>query len=101
MIRNDTIQRAKQELNSIRRQLKTMQNDLQRAWDIARSAPITDSEFHVLEQKEKRFRSLKRRLEAMQDDLYSMLEGQEPEKIQGRNLRRPANESRLTFFCEE
>lgn len=100
MIRKDTIQRVKQEISDIKRQLKTVQNDLVRAWNIAKTAPINESEYYVLEEKEKRFRSLKRRYETMQNNLNRMLEGQEPEKIQGRNLRRPANESRLTFFCE-
>ncbi|MDM7919655.1 MAG: hypothetical protein QUS12_10870 [Methanosarcina sp.] len=90
----------KQEITNIRRQLKTIQKDLMKAWDITRTAPITDSEYAILEQKEKRFRSLKRRLESMQENLNHMLEGPEPVRVQDRKIRRPSNESRLSAFCE-
>lgn len=95
MIRKDTIQRVKQEINDIKRSLKIAQNDIIRACQLSK-----DSRPGVLEMKEKRYRTMRRKLSELQESLNSMLEGQEPEKIQGRNLRRPANESRLTRFCE-
>lgn len=97
MLRKDSIQRVKQEINDIKRSLATAQNDLIQSCELARSGKYHPG---VLEQKEKRFRTMRRKLSELQESLNSMLEGQEPVKVETRRIRRPSTEARLTMFCE-
>lgn len=95
MMKRESILRVKQEINDIRRSLKIAQNDIIRACQFSK-----DSRPGVLEMKERRYRTMRRKLSELQEGLNSMLEGQEPEQVHTRKLRRPSNESRLSMFCE-
>ena len=97
MIRNETIQKAKKEIASFRKQLKTVEKDIIKTGELVLNGKYSPE---AADRKERHFRAMKRKLSEMQNNLKALQEGQEPEKTQGRNLRRPANESRLTFFCE-
>ena len=98
MIRSKDIQTAKKEIASFRRKVKTTQADIIRTWEITRSAPITENEYLTLEQKEKRFRLLKRKLADMEQHIQAMQEGQEPERVKVRTVSRPGNESFILAF---
>jgi len=97
VIRNETIQKAKKEIASFRKQLKTVEKDIIKTGELVLNGKYSPE---AADRKERHFRAMKRKLSEMQNNLKALQEGQEPEKTQGRNLRRPANESRLTFFCE-
>lgn len=98
MMRRNNIQKLKHEIDTLRRHIKTTEKDILKACEIARVYPESSPE--ALERQEKHFRTLRRKLSQLQESLNSMLEGQEPDQIHVRKLRRPSNESRLSMFCE-
>lgn len=98
-IRSKDLQKVKQEIASFRRKLKIAQNDLIRAYEIAKPSPA-ESDTRTLELKEKRFRIMKRRLAEMEANLRALQEGQNPVKVEAWKVRRPSTESKLMMFCE-
>lgn len=100
MSRSSDIRKVRNDVESLRRQLKIAQNRLFRSWDIARTTTLDINTFAILEKKERHFRSMKRRLSGMQERLRSLQEGnQEPEKPRAWQIRRPSTESTLIMFC--
>lgn len=97
MIRKENVQKVKQEINDIRRALRTTQKDITLACELVKLGKFNPD---TLVKKEKRFRTMRRKLSELQEILNSMLEGQEPVKVETRRIRRPSTESRLTCFCE-
>ncbi|MFA7171034.1 MAG: hypothetical protein WC180_03505 [Candidatus Paceibacterota bacterium] len=99
MQKSNSINKAKQEITAFKRKLKIVQNDLIRAFEIAKPSP-TESESYVLEQKEKRYQCMKKRLAEMERNLKVLQGEREPERIKPWTVRRPANESFLLAFVE-
>jgi len=97
MIRRDNTHKVKQEINEIRRTIRTTQAEITRACELVKLGKF-NPEF--LEKREKRFRTLRRKLSELQEDLNALQEGQEPVRIHERELRRPSAEARLIMFCE-
>lgn len=99
-IRSKDIQKAKQEIAAFKRKLKIAQNDLIRAFEISKPSP-TESDSYVLEQKEKRYQCMKKRLAEMEASLRALQEGSfEPAKVKPWKASRPSTESRLFAFVE-
>ena len=90
----------KKEIEDFRRKLKQAQKDMYRAWEIARAAPLTRSVHSSLEQKQRHFRSMKKRLAEMEENLKVLQEGNEIVRVEPWKVSRPANESKLIMFCE-
>lgn len=85
---------TKQEITSIKRRLKLIQKDLKRSWDVALCGGITDTEMQVLEQKERRYRTCRRKLEELQSTLRALQSGTfEPVRVKPWTVSRPANET--------
>lgn len=99
MQKSNSINKAKQEIAAFKRKLKIVQNDLIRAFEIAKPSP-TEREAYVLEQKEKRYQCMKKRLAEMESNLKVLQGEREPERIKPWTVRRPTNESFLLAFVE-
>lgn len=101
MSRSRDVKRVRNDVESLRRQLKIAQNRLFRSWDVARTTALDINAFAILEQKERHFRAMKRRLAGMEERLRTLQEGIfEPVKVKPWKASRPSTESRLIYFCE-
>ncbi len=101
MVRGKDVKKFRNDVNRLKRQLKIAQNRLFRSWDIARTTTFDINTFAILEQKERHFRSMKRRLAGMEDSLRALQEGTtEPVKVKPWKIERPSTESRLFAFVE-
>lgn len=101
MARSKDLQKVRKDVESFRRKLKIAQNRLYRSWDIARTAPLDDNTYEILEQKERHFRAMKRRLTDMEENLRALRDGKiEPVKVKPWMVERPTTESHLMYFCE-
>lgn len=101
MARARDVRKVRNDVNRLRRQLKIAQKRLFRSWDLARTTTFDINTFAILEQKEKHFRSMKRRLAGMEDSLQALAEGiSEPVKVKPWKVSRPSTESRLFAFVE-
>jgi len=101
MVRGKDVRKIRTDVNRLKRQLKIAQNRLFRSWDIARTTTFDINTFAILEQKERHFRSMKRRLTGMEDSLKALQEGStEPIRVKPWKITRPSTESRLINFCE-
>lgn len=101
MVRGKDVKKFKTDVNRLKRQLKIAQNRLFRSWDIARTTTFDMNTVSILEQKERHFRSMKRRLAGMEASLQALQEGNtEPVRVKPWKIQRPATESRLINFCE-
>jgi len=101
MVRGKDVRKIQTDVNRLKRQLKTAQKRLFRSWDIARTTTFDVNTFAILEQKERHFRAMKRRLAGMQASLQALQEGTtEPVKVKPWKIERPSTESRLFSFVE-
>ena len=101
MVRGKDVRKFSNDVNRLKRQLKIAQNRLFRSWDIARTSTFDMSSLEILEQKERHFRSMKRRLTGMEESLRALQEGTtEPVKVKPWKIPRPSTESRLFAFVE-
>lgn len=99
MSRTRDVRKIRTDVNSFKRQLKIAQNRLFRSWDIARTTSFDINTFAILEQKERHFRAMKRRLADMEANLQAMQDGSlEPVKEKPWKVPRPSTESRLFSF---
>ena len=99
MIRAKNLQNAKKEIEAFKRKVKQAQKDIFRAYELAKPSP-TEGESRALEQKEKRFRTMKKKLSEMEESLKVLQEGKEPVKVAAWKFRRPSTETSLIAFCE-
>ena len=97
MIRSKDIQTAKKEIISFRRQLKTVEKDILKAGELAKNGQYNPV---ALERKERHFRAMKRKLEAMEEHLKALQEGQEPAKVKPWLVSRPVNEGFIISLVE-
>lgn len=101
MVRGKDVRKVRTDVNRFKRQLKIAQNRLFRSWDIARTTTFDVNTFAILEQKERHFRSMKRRLTGMEESLRALQEGTtETVRIKPWKIERPYTESRLFAFVE-
>ena len=101
MVRGKEIRKFSNDVSRLKRQLKIAQNRLFRSWDLARTTSFDINTFAILEQKERHFRSMKRRLAGMEASLQALQEGDpEPVKVKAWKVPRPSTESRLFAFVE-
>lgn len=101
MVRGKDVRKVRTDVNRLKRQLKIAQNRLFRSWDIARTTTLDINTVSILEQKERHFRSMKRRLAGMQESLRALQDGTvEPVRIKPWKITRPSTESRLFAFVE-
>ena len=101
MSRTRDVRKIRTDVNSFKRQLKIAQNRLFRSWDIARTTTFDINTFAILEQKERHFRAMKRRLTGMEESLRALQEGSpETVKVKPWKIERPSTESRLFAFVE-
>lgn len=99
MCRSRNIRNVRNDVDRFKRQLKIAQNRLFRSWDIARTTTFDVNTFAILEQKERHFRAMKRRLADMEASLQAMQDGSlEPVKEKPWKVPRPSTESRLFSF---
>ncbi|MDD2286988.1 MAG: hypothetical protein PHQ11_16500 [Paludibacter sp.] len=101
MVRGKDVKKFRNDVNRLKRQLKIAQNRLFRSWDIARTTTFDINTFAILEQKERHFRAMKRRLTGMEESLRALQEGSpETAKVKPWKITRPSTESRLFAFVE-
>lgn len=101
MSRTRDVKKFSNDVNRLKRQLKIAQNRLFRSWDIARTTTLDINTVSILEQKERHFRSMKRRLSGMEESLRALQDGSiEPVRVKPWKLERPSTESRLFAFVE-
>lgn len=101
MSRTRDVRKVKTDVNRLKRQLKIAQNRLFLSWDIARTTALDINTVAILEQKEKHFRAMKRRLAGMEANLKALQEGStEPVKVKPWKIERPSTEARLFAFVE-
>lgn len=101
MCRARDVRKFRTDVNRFKRQLKIAQNRLFRSWDIARTTTFDMNTFAILEQKERHFRAMKRRLTGMEESLRALQEGSpETAKVKPWKITRPSTESRLFAFVE-
>lgn len=101
MSRSRDIRKVRNDVESLRRQIKIAQNRLFRSWNVAWATTLDLNVFAIMEQKERHFRSMKKRLAGMEERLRALREGnQEPIRVKPWKVSRPSAESRLIYFCE-
>lgn len=99
MVRGKDVRKFSNDVNRLKRQLKIAQNRLFRSWDIARTSTFDINTVAILEQKERHFRAMKRRLAGMEASLQAMQDGSlETVKEKPWKVPRPSTESRLFSF---